>query len=113
MSQQTRTSVPMRKWLLIPLIAAALAAAYGAAGFLLVPWLAGRELPRFAQEQLHHRARVGEIRFNPFTLRLQLSEFALETGEGKPVLAFAEAVADFRAAGATVISVKKFYDFIS
>ena len=94
MSQQTRTSVPMRKWLLVPLIAAALAAAYGAAGFLLVPWLAGRELPRFAQEQLHHRARVGEIRFNPFTLRLQVSEFALETGEGKPVLAFAEAVAD-------------------
>jgi hypothetical protein len=84
----------MRKRLLVPLVVAALAAVYGAAGFLLVPWLAGRELPRFAEEQLHHRARVGEIRFNPFTLRLQVSEFALETAEGKPVLGFAEAVAD-------------------
>ena len=94
MSQQTRTPTSRLKWLLVPAIAAALAGAYALAGFVLVPWLAGRELPRFAQEQLQHSARVGEIRFNPFTLKLHVRDFALETREGKPVLAFAEAVAD-------------------
>jgi len=48
----------------------------------------------FAAEQLHHRLRVGEISFNPFTLRLQVREFALETTAGRPVLAFADAVVD-------------------
>lgn len=94
MSQQTRPPTSRRKWLLVPAIAAALAGAYALAGFLLVPWLAERELPRFAEEQLQHRAKVGEIRFNPFTLKLHVREFALETREGKPVLGFAEAVAD-------------------
>ncbi len=84
----------MRKWLLVPLIAAALAAAYALAGFLLVPWIAGRELPRFVEEQLQHRARVGAISFNPFTLRLQARGFALDTMEGRPVLGFADAVVD-------------------
>lgn len=84
----------MRKRLLVPLIAAALAAAYALAGFLLFPWIAERELPRFVEEQLHHRARIGEIRFNPFTLRLQARAFALETMQGRPLLGFADAVAD-------------------
>ena len=84
----------MRKWLLVPLIAAALAAAYALAGFLLVPWIAGRELPRFVEEQLHHRARIGAISFNPFTLRLQAREFAMQTMQGRPVFGFADAVVD-------------------
>jgi hypothetical protein len=94
MIQQTRPKTRARTLLLFALVGAALAAVYALAGFLLVPWLAERELPRFAEEQLHHRARIGEVRLNPFTLRLQLREFALETRDGKPVLGFADAVAD-------------------
>ena len=76
------------------LILAALGVAYCLAGFLLVPWYVERELPRLAEEQLQHRARSGEISFNPFTLRLHARGFALETRDGRPVLGFAEAVAD-------------------
>src|ERR1035437_2106561 len=94
MNPQTPPRAPNRRWLLVPVIVAAFALAYALAGFLLVPWIAGRELPRFAEEQLHHRARIGEISFNPFTLRLTARGFALETREGRPGRGFAEAVAD-------------------
>jgi len=94
MSQQTRPNTLTRKLRLVPVIAAVLAAVYALGGFLLLPWLAERELPRFVEEQLHHRARIGEIKFNPFTLRLHARGFALETKEGRPVLGFVEAVAD-------------------
>ena len=94
MNQQQQTRAPARRRLLVSVVAAAFAVLYALAGFLLVPWLAERELPRFAEEQLHHRARIGAISFNPFTLRLHAREFALETRDGRPVLAFGEAVAD-------------------
>ena len=94
MSQLNRNPILKRKRLLVPVIAVALAVAYALVGFLLVPWLAARELPRIAEEQLHHRARIGAISFNPFTLRLHARDFALETGAGKPVLGFGEAVVD-------------------
>ena len=54
-------------------------------------WYAKRELPRFAEEQLHRRARVGEIAFNPLTLRLRATDFALEEKYGRPILGFGEA----------------------
>ena len=95
MKQGRQAQPPSRRWLLVPVLAAGFIFLYALVGFLLAPWIAGRELPRFAAEQLHHRARVGEISFNPFTLRLQLREFALETTEGRPVLGFADAVVDF------------------
>ena len=94
MSQQRQARAPSRRWLLFPLIAATFIALYALAGFLLAPWFAERELPRFVEEQTHHRARIGAISFNPFTLRLHARDFALETGEGRPVLEFADAVVD-------------------
>lgn len=94
MKQGRQAQPPTRRWLLLPVLAAGFILLYALAGFLLAPWIAGRELPRYAAEQLHHQARVGEISFNPFTLRLQLREFALETTEGRPVLGVADAVVD-------------------
>ena len=84
----------MRRLLLVPLIVVALAAVYALAGFLLAPWLVERELPRLVQDKLQHRARIGPLSFNPFALRLQAREFALETMDGRPVLGFGEAVVD-------------------
>jgi len=94
MIQKPRPKFLRRRWLLVPAVAALLLAAYALVGFALVPWLAERELPRLVEEQLQHRARVGEISFNPFTLRLQARGFALETKDGRPLLAFAEAEVD-------------------
>ncbi len=95
MSQPPPARSPRRKPLFLAAIAAALAAAYALAGFLLLPWLAQRELPRLVEQHLHQRARIGAISFNPFTLRLQARDFALETAAGRPLLGFADAVIDF------------------
>jgi hypothetical protein len=96
MSLQTRPKAPKRRWLLASAIVAVFAFAYALAGFVIAPWIAGRELPRLVEQQLHQRARIGEISFNPFTLRLHAREFALETMEGRPVLGFTDAVLGVR-----------------
>jgi len=67
---------------------------YSLAGFVLVPWLAKRELPQFAAEQLQGRARVENITFNPYTLVLRASDFALEEKDGRPLLGFREVSAN-------------------
>ena len=56
---------------------AALALLYALGGFVLLPWYAQRELPRLAAQHLHHQAHAGAISFNPFTLTLQVKDFAL------------------------------------
>jgi len=94
MSRQVRDKPLARKLRLAAFIAIALVATYAFAGFLLAPWMVERELPRFFQEGLHHRARIGPVSFNPFTLKLQVRDFALETMAGLPVLAFGDAVVD-------------------
>lgn len=68
--------------------------AYALAGALLFPWLVKRELPGMAAEKLDARARVDDVVFNPFTLRLRVSGFALEEKSGRPLLRFREAAAD-------------------
>jgi Domain of Unknown Function (DUF748) len=73
---------------------AGLLVAYAFAGFFLVPWIARRELPRVLDEQLHLKARVGAISFNPISLTLRLSDFALEDREGHPLLGFKEGTVD-------------------
>jgi len=73
---------------------AGLVVVYALTGFFLVPWIAGRELPRVLEEQLHLKARVGAISFNPISLTLRLSDFALDDREGHPLLGFKEGVVD-------------------
>src|SRR5512142_1991746 len=95
MKQQAAARARGRKALRIAALAGALLALYALAGFLFAPWLAQRELPRWVEQGLHQRARIGELSFNPFTLRLHAREFALETTDGQPLFGFADAVLDF------------------
>src|SRR5512135_3168271 len=94
MKQQAAGRAQRGKALRIAAWAAALLALYALAGFLFAPWLAQRELPRWVEQGLHQRARIGQLSFNPFTLRLHAREFALETMDGQPLLGFADAVFD-------------------
>jgi Domain of Unknown Function (DUF748) len=66
--------------------------AYSLSGFLLAPWIVKRELPRLAEEKLHHRARIEEIAFNPFTLTLHANNFSLNEMDGRPVIGFSNAI---------------------
>jgi hypothetical protein len=54
-----------------------LLALYAALGFLLLPWLAQRELPRLLGDKLNADVAIGSVRLNPFTLRLDAGALAL------------------------------------
>ena len=87
---QARAAI-LRPRYLVPAAVAALVLVYALGGFLLAPWLAGRELPRLVEERLHHRASIGRIAFNPFTLSLHATGFSLQNAAGRSVLGFGEA----------------------
>ncbi|WFR76970.1 DUF748 domain-containing protein [Janthinobacterium rivuli] len=53
-------------------------AAYSAAGFWLVPYVIKNQLPKFAEKELTRQASIGDVRFNPFTLRLEADQIAFK-----------------------------------
>jgi hypothetical protein len=67
--------------------AAGLLAAYTAAGFWLVPLLIKNQVPKFGQTELARKATIGEVRFNPFTLRLEAQDLHLAEADGAPLFA--------------------------
>ena len=67
--------------------AAGLLAAYTVAGFWLVPWVIQDQVPKLGRSVLARQASVGAVRFNPYTLRLQLQDLRLAEADGAPLLA--------------------------
>lgn len=53
-------------------------AAYSAAGFWLVPYIIKHQLPKFAEKELARQASIADVRFNPFTLRLEADQISLK-----------------------------------
>jgi hypothetical protein len=64
-----------------------LLAAYTVLGFWLVPLAIRYQVPRFGQADLERQASIGEVRFNPFTLRLEAADLRLAEADGTPLLA--------------------------
>ncbi len=67
-------------------VAAGLLAAYAAVGFWLVPLVIKDQIPKLAQAELARQASVGEVQFNPFTLRLVAADLRLAGVDGAPLL---------------------------
>ncbi|QYG09924.1 DUF748 domain-containing protein [Janthinobacterium sp. PAMC25594] len=57
-------------------------AAYSAAGFWLVPYVIKHQLPKFAEKELARQASIADVRFNPFTLRLEADQIAFKEASG-------------------------------
>ncbi|CAM2762190.1 DUF748 domain-containing protein [Janthinobacterium lividum] len=57
-------------------------AAYSAAGFWLVPYVIKNQLPKFAEKELARQASIADVRFNPFTLRLEADQIAFKEAPG-------------------------------
>ncbi|MGK5075358.1 DUF748 domain-containing protein [Janthinobacterium sp. ZB1P44] len=57
-------------------------AAYSAAGFWLVPYVIKHQLPKFAEKELARQASIDDVRFNPFTLRLEADQIAFQEAPG-------------------------------
>jgi uncharacterized protein involved in outer membrane biogenesis len=71
-------------------------AAYAALGWWGVPALVRWQLPAQAQSLLQREASVGEVRFDPFRLRLQAQDLQLRDADGDALLALDTLVADLR-----------------
>lgn len=69
--------------------------AYTVLGFWLVPRLVRSNLVGFANEQYHRVASLGEVRFNPFTLKLELRKFSLPDADGAQLLGFERLLLNF------------------
>ena len=65
--------------------AAGLLAAYTVAGFWLVPLVIKIQVPKFAQTELARQATIGEVSFNPYTLRLEAQDLHLVEADGAPL----------------------------
>jgi hypothetical protein len=67
--------------------AALLLAVYTLVGFWLVPLVIRSQVPKIGQTELKRQAAIGEVRFNPFTLRLEAQELRLAEADGSPLFA--------------------------
>ena len=78
----------LRRWLILAAVVAGLLGAYAAFGFFGVPRLLRSNLETFVNTHYSRRVSVGDIRFNPFTLALEVRTFSLPDTDGRPMLGF-------------------------
>lgn len=76
-----------RHWLALAIIALLLIL-YALAGFVLVPHYASGYLKQFVQHDLGRELELGELRFNPFTLTVEVRSLKLKEADGRPIAAF-------------------------
>jgi hypothetical protein len=60
---------------------------YAALGFWGVPYAIRTELPKMVKEDYGRTLSLGEIKFNPFTLTLEVRDLSFPDTDGKPMLA--------------------------
>jgi uncharacterized protein involved in outer membrane biogenesis len=77
-----------RRGLLILAVLAGLVGLYAAAGFLLVPRWTRSELVTLAAQDFGRTLSLGQVRFNPFTWRLEITGFSLPDADGRPMVTF-------------------------
>jgi hypothetical protein len=75
-----------RRLILCGGIALLLVAAYGLFGFYGVPALIRSQGTAFVMHKYQRTLQLGAVRFNPFTLELELRDFAFPDSDGKPML---------------------------
>lgn len=71
-----------RRWLLAVSALSALPGLHALAGFIGVPWLIRHQLPELVRESLGRELALGEVRFNPFTLRPNRTKSVPATASG-------------------------------
>lgn len=84
MMRQQGLQLAKIRWVRWTAGAAALLAAYSAAGFWLLPQVIKNQLPKLGQSELERQLSVGDVRFNPYTLRLEAQDLRLAEADGKP-----------------------------
>ncbi|WP_162456103.1 DUF748 domain-containing protein [Pseudoxanthomonas kalamensis] len=100
------------KWPVLGVAALLVAVAlYAVAGFWLVPKIGRSQATAYVEQTLHKRLDLGEIRFNPFTFELDVSDIAIRDPDARasarPLLGVGRLYVDFQ--GSSLL--KRGYDF--
>src|SRR5487761_182449 len=77
-----------RRWLVILAVLAGLVGLYAAVGFLLVPRWTRSELVGVTARDFGRTLSIGDVSFNPFTWKLQITDFSLPDADGRPMVSF-------------------------
>ncbi|MBS0578913.1 MAG: DUF748 domain-containing protein [Proteobacteria bacterium] len=85
-----------RRYLIALAATVLLLGAYALAGFWGVPHFARSQLADFTRTHWQREVQVGEIHFNPFTLNLEVTQFALPDADGKTLIAFDHLAVDLQ-----------------
>jgi Domain of Unknown Function (DUF748) len=83
-------------WVALP--ALVLVLLYTVLGFYAVPRLLRSGVHDYVTKNFHRDIALGEVRFNPYTLRLDVRDFSLPDSDGKPMLAFQHLLVDLTVA---------------
>lgn len=86
-------SIRWKRWLAAT---AGFLAAYTATGFWLVPALIKDQIPKIGTTELARQASIGEVRFNPYTLRLQAQDLRLLEADGAPLFGLGQLDVEFQ-----------------
>ncbi|WP_395685776.1 DUF748 domain-containing protein [Caenimonas koreensis] len=84
------------RWKRWAAMAAGLLAVYALVGFWLVPAVARNQLPKFGQSELARQLQVGDLQFNPFTLRLEAKDLRLAEADGAPIFSVGTLVTELQ-----------------
>nr|MCU0974278.1 DUF748 domain-containing protein [Burkholderiales bacterium] len=68
---------------------------FAAAGFLAVPPLLRMQIEKFARETLQRELTVGEIKLNPFDLKLEIKDVSLKDKDGSQLAEFERLLVDY------------------
>src|SRR5271170_1576185 len=85
-SEAVRLALRRHRVLLIALLT--LLAVYAAAGFWLVPRLIRSGIEQYVSRDLGRRISIGEVRFNPFSLAVEIQALSLTEADGTPLVRF-------------------------
>ena len=83
-----------RRYFIALAIVLVLVGLYAAAGFWAVPHFARSGAQNFVTTHYGRTLSIGEIRFNPFTLKLNISDASLPDADGKTLLSFGHLLVD-------------------
>ena len=87
-----------RRYLIALAAILVLAGVYAVAGFWAVPHFARSSAQSFVKTHYGRTLTIGDIRFNPFTLKLDISDVSLPDADGKTLLSFAHLHVDLQLA---------------
>jgi uncharacterized protein involved in outer membrane biogenesis len=86
--------VPRSRSFRVAAVAVALVAIYGVLGFAIAPGILRSQAKAFVRQHYRRELRVGDVRFNPFLLKLEIRDLSLPDAGGEPMLGFARLVVD-------------------